>query len=119
MKVARGVLATERNAVRRLQPSDPSDVAQRALEIVCADPPSRYDLKDRRDLMRRLIRGESDFYGRRLFTDASISDAKYVVRFINARLRGAAITERQKSLVRGSLLRVYQALESGRDDLPA
>jgi hypothetical protein len=98
--------------------------------VIGAARPDAYALKERRDLMRRLVRGDGDPRGRRLFSDAARTDAKFLVRFINQRLRfldemrrrdprviapwaQKDVTPRQLAMARASLKRVYQALEDG------
>ena len=112
--VSRGVIGTARAGQARLKPMDAEQIAENAYAVIGASDPDFYQLRDRRDLMRRLARGDADIHGRRLFTDAATADARYVIRLINQRLRHEDFTQRQGAMLRASLRRVYAALEDGK-----
>lgn len=110
--VNRGVIGAERAGQQRLKAMAAADVATNMhLVIITATDP--YQLRERRDVMRRLVRGDGDIRGRRLYTDAALMDARYVLKCINTRLRGAELTERQALMLLNSITRVYKALEAG------
>jgi hypothetical protein len=111
--VSRGVIGTARAAQTRLKPMDSEAVSDNAYQTLIAPNPDVYQLKDRRALMRMLVRGDADIHGRRLFTDASRANARYVIKLINQRLRGKDLTFRQAEMLLASLRRVYAALEAG------
>jgi len=111
--VSRGVIGVERAGQQRLKPMVADKIARKTFEVIGASDPDFYQLKDRRSLMRILVKGGCDIHGRRLFTDAARADARYVCRVINVRLRHEDITQRQADLLLKSLERVYTALEVG------
>jgi hypothetical protein len=89
------------------------EVADNAYVVIGASSPDFYQLKDRRDLMRRLIRGGPDIHGRRLYTPESRDAAEYVIRCINIRLRHEDFSKLQGERLKDSLLVVFRALEAG------
>ena len=88
-------------------------IAIKTFEVIGASDPDFYQLRDRRALMRLLVRGDCDIHGRRLFNEAARADARYVIRLINLRLRHEDMTQRQADMLLKSLERVYGALEEG------
>ena len=112
-RVSRGIIGVERAGQQRLKPMAADEVARNAYVVITASDPDFYQLKDRRSLMRILVKGGCDIHGRRLFTDAARADARYVCRVINIRMRHEDITQRQADLLLKSLERVYEALEAG------
>jgi hypothetical protein len=111
--VSRGVIGTARAAQTRLKPMGSMDVATNSYITLTAPIPDLYQLKDRRTFMRMLVRGDSDIHGRRLMNEAARADARYIIKLINQRLRGLALTVRQTNMLLASLRRVYAALETG------
>ena len=114
-RVSRGTLGVERAGQARLKPRAVKDVVESAYAIIGAADPDFYQLRDCRDLMRRLIRGDPDIHGRRLLTDAARMDARYIIRLINTRLRHEDFTQRQGAMLHASPRRVYEALEAGKE----
>lgn len=126
--VSRGIFGVTARGAKTLKPGDPEEVAARAADILTASKPDAYQMRERKDLMQRLVNGGSDIHGRRLFTDAALADARYIIRYVNQRLRFIRaesdryiinlterdVTERQSELVRSSLRRIYEALEAGK-----
>jgi hypothetical protein len=126
-RVSRGVIGVERAGRQRLKPAAAETIANAAFATIAADTPDAYALRDRKALMLRLLRGEGDLRGRRLYRDSARADARFLVRFINQRLQFLRaesdryvinlscrdVTERQKAMARASLRRVYEALEEG------
>ncbi len=129
-RISRGLFGVSRAGQARLKPADAEDVAESAFAVLGKDVPDAYPLKERRDLMRRLVRGDADIHGRRLYADAARTDAKFLIRYINQRLRFIEaksnhyvinftekdVTKRQKEMAHASLRRVYAALEEGRPE---
>jgi len=127
-RISRGILGVARAGQKRLKATDAETASEAAFKIISAPKPDPYALRERRDLMNRLLRGEPDFFGRRLFTDAAMANARFLVRFINQRLRFIKaesdryvinlvyrdVTPLQMTWARSSLRRVYEALEAGR-----
>jgi hypothetical protein len=111
--VSRGVFGVERAGAARLKPMDAAEVSAHAYIVIAGLADDTYQLKDRRALMRRLLRGEPDIHGRRLYTPESRDAAHYVIRIINLRLRGAALSKLQDERLKSSLLTVFKALEAG------
>jgi hypothetical protein len=111
-QVSRGAFGAERAGASRLKPMGADRVAENFAAVVNrTDDP--YQLKERRDLLRRLVHGESDIHGRRLFTEAARADARLLIRLINLRLRKVRLTLLQESHVIASSCRVFLALEEG------
>ncbi len=88
MSVSRGLLATETRSLRMLSPGDPEDVAGRIFSRLSSAPPGDYAWRERAQWAARLYRGDGDERGRRLFTEAGKSDARYIARVSRRALRG-------------------------------
>jgi hypothetical protein len=110
--VSRGAFGVERAGAARLKPMAAEEVALNFAKVV-NQTVDTYQLKERRALMKHLVHGEADIHGRRLYTDAARSDARLLIRLINARLRGVTLTLLQESHVIASSRRVFEALETG------
>lgn len=127
-RVSRGLFGVSRAGQQRLKPAGATVVANSAFAVLSAVPPNVYALKERRDLLNRLVRGEPDIHGRRLFDEEARTAAKSLVRYINQRLRFVEaesnryvvnltekdVTTQQIAHAYESLRRVYAALEAGR-----
>lgn len=111
MSVSRGLITTETRSLRALRPSDPQDAAARAYITLVDAPAGHYAWRERRDWASRLGRGDSDQFGRRLFSDAGRSDARFIARVSRRALRGLLPANKiQWGHVRQSLIRVHREL---------
>ena len=88
MNVSRGLLATESRSLRALAPGDPDEVAARIYSRLAESPAGDYAWRERTQWAARLYRGDGDWHGRRLFSDAGRMDARYVARVSRRALRG-------------------------------
>lgn len=86
--VSRGLLVTESRSLRALAPGDPDETALRVLDRLRQAPAGDYAWRERAQWAARLYRGDGDERGRRLFSDAGRSDARYVARVSRRALRG-------------------------------
>ncbi len=89
MRVSRGLFATEARARHALAPGDPDEITARVLSRLRDAPVRDFAWRERAEWAARLYRGDGDERGRRLFTDAGRSDARYVARVSRRALHGA------------------------------
>ncbi len=112
--VARGLIATETRGLARLRPADYEDAAARGFARVRDEPVGGYAWRDRRDWAARLARRDPDGYGRRVLTDAGLSDCRYVARVsFRAYRRGLLpASPAEWGHLRESIRRIYEDLAS-------
>lgn len=111
MKVSRGLLKTgNRSPLGRSKDADL--LTSNRLTILRTDPLKGYHWRETYQWASRLVRGEPDLHGRRLFSDASRSNARYVARVAHRASLGHELppTPRKWSLFEASMTRVYEEL---------
>jgi hypothetical protein len=113
-RVSRGLLATESRVI--FGRVDATNAAEVAFERLSSEPPRGYAWKERAQWARRLARGDADFYGRRVFSDAGRSDCRYVAKVCRRAWNKGNLPEgRAWGNLRASLLRTFEEL-CGRGD---
>ncbi|HEY1198436.1 MAG TPA: hypothetical protein VGG32_06895 [Thermoplasmata archaeon] len=110
-RISRGLLAT---AARPILPTgmDPEELAERRITTLATDPPKGYHWRETYEWAARLYRGDGDDRGRRIFSDAGRSDARYVSRVAHraALGRGLPSTPREWGHLRKSIERLHAEL---------
>lgn len=108
-RVSRGLLATESRVI--FGRVDAASAAEVAFERLSGELPRGYAWKERTQWARRLARGDSDSYGRRVFSDAGRSDCRYVAKVCRRAWKKGSLPEgRAWGNLRASLLRIFEEL---------
>jgi hypothetical protein len=112
--VSRGLLATEAHSARALSPGEPCEVAARVYSRLCDAPAYDYAWKERAEWAARLYRGAGDERGRRLYSEAGRTDARYVARVARRALRGQLPGSKAEwGHLRESIRRIFSELGGG------
>ena len=84
------------------------------MKALRAAPPGGYQWKEARDHFRDLARGDPDHLGRRLYTDAGKSNARYVARVAWRAYHAKEVptTARQWGLLEAAIRRSFEELET-------
>ncbi len=107
VRVSRGLLATQARVT--FGRTDPDAATETAFGRLRASPPAGYAWKERAQWARRLARGDSDFYGRRILTDAGRSDCRYVAKVCRRACKKRKLPEGKQAWghLRESLRRIF------------
>ena len=112
--VSRGLLGTQARGAAMFVAADPEDAADRAFDRLADAPAGDYAWRECAQWASRLYRGDGDERGRRLFTEAGRTDARYVARVSRRALRGdIPDTKLRWGLLRESLRRILRELAEG------
>lgn len=111
--VSRGLLRTEARVV--FGGVDPEALTETAILRLQAEPVGGFAWKEKAQWARRLAHGNSDFYGRRIFSDAGKSDCRYVARVARrAWKKGSPPKSRREwGNLRAGLGRIFTELQEG------
>jgi hypothetical protein len=115
--VSRGLLMTEARGLSRAVGGKMSAelVAAKAFAKLHADVPGGYSWRETWDWARRLGRGDSDFRGRRVYSDAGRSDCRYVARIAHRAYSSLTLPDSPRAWgnLRESIARIYAELAGG------
>jgi hypothetical protein len=107
--VSRGILATQGRVI--FGRTDAAHVTETAFARLRQEPPGGYAWKEKVHWARRLARGDSDFYGRRVLSDAGRSDCRYVAKVCRRAWKKDVLPEgRTWGNLRESLRRIFTEL---------
>lgn len=107
--VSRGILATQGRVI--FGRTDPGHLTEVAFGRLRQEPRGGYAWKEKAQWTRRLARGDSDFYGRRILSDAGRSDCRYVAKVCRRAWKKEILPEgRAWGNLRASLLRIFEEL---------
>jgi hypothetical protein len=112
-RISRGLLATDsKPLVRKL---DPEELAERRIIRLQSDPLKGYSWKETWQWAARLARGDGDERGRRLFSDAGFTDARYVQRIAHRAALGIGLPETKVDWghLRNAIERIHEELQAG------
>ena len=111
--VSRGLLAVSERSAPGIHAAPWDERLERRMAELRHPGLRDHAWRELRELCLTLGHGGSDHLGRRVFSDAGKSDCRYVARIAFGARRGSELSDRQWSLLRASLRRIFQELEGG------